>query len=186
MKRIYYQPRIYHIIAGVITIFVGTFYFWLPFIINYPNKSILNIFIDQTLCIKCGIVLFLLNLFVLLLYLGLIFLGIRFIIKSKKLIRLQFNDDSIVYYSFNISNIPIGRGTIIFIMMSFEKIIEKNEIKYHDIVDIKIKQSIWEVYFKIITKEGEEYNLPLVFSRKDGDKIIEFIKERRENRKKSE
>jgi len=177
MKRIYYQPRIYHIIAGIIMIFVGTFYFWFPFIINSP-KDILDSFTYQILCNKWGIVLILLYLFFLFLFSGLIFLGIRFIIKSKNLIRLQLNEDAIIYYNFNLF-VPIGRGTILFIMLYFDRIIEKKEIKYCDIADIKIKRSIWEVYFKIITNDSEEHNLPLVFPRKDSDKIIEFIKKKK-------
>jgi hypothetical protein len=171
MKTIYYQSRLLNIIIGIIFIMAGAFYFLFPFIVNnYDGSNFFDILRLTFPRIRYGMIIFILQIFIISIFVFLIIVGIRFI-KKKNIKKLQLNEEDMVYYYIQVKN-----RFDFFKALLFQP--DKVIVAYKDIMDIEIKQNIFENKFKIKLRNGVEHNLPIVFPNKDKEEIIKYIRER--------
>ncbi|GHV84593.1 hypothetical protein AGMMS50230_02010 [Spirochaetia bacterium] len=173
MNKIYYFPRWKAIIIGVIYITIGISCVLLMFIFNNIN-GIMDILNSISPKIEHGIVSFICEILTRLFLLVFIINGITFIIRSKRVKLIEFRDNEMLYQYQDINKRK-------FMSYSWGTTYQRR-IYFKDIIDINIINNNTQKVFKIKTKDGINHDLPFSFHIKDKDDIIEYIKERINNK----
>ena len=178
MKRIYYHPQWKNMIIGFIIIFMGGFILSFQFIFDIKNIHGIDFFKNIVISnLNAGVFVFIGWLFIISICIFMIFIGVLFVKNSGKDVRLQLDEDELVYYIPKLFDEPaIGNGyrwLALFRGLGYSKNIYT--IKYNAIKSLGIKSDS----ISILTKNHKDHNIYdryVTYTKKDKEAIVNFIK----------
>lgn len=174
MKRIYYQPAVFRMLAGIILLFIGLspaiFHIFLGISDHQSPWEIFKSFFG--IYTSGGIVGIIFSLLLTAFFTFMTVIGLLFIKNAKGTVKLEFTENEIRFVKLVIKT----RGDVV--ATGFGYFQNYETVKYKDIVEINLVEYGQKKLLNVVTKTNTQVQLNILVSEAEALEIKDFLRQK--------